>query len=73
MDSFEGNIRRHRLIEQEGKAHENKEGLPDVIVQEKLDRIDAKAKEYMAHAEAKCRRIKSGCILFSPESSIWIR
>jgi len=27
----------------------------------------------MRYAEKKCRKIKSGCIPFSPEASLWIR
>ena len=39
----------------------------------KLDKIDEEQKDYMLHAEKKCRRIKSGSIPFSPDSSKWIR
>lgn len=38
-----------------------------------LDKIDADSKQYMLHAEKKCRKMKSGKIPFSPEASVWIR
>ena len=43
------------------------------IVKEQVDKIDDESKQYMRCAEKKCRRIKSGKIPFSPESSLWIR
>jgi hypothetical protein len=42
-------------------------------VKAKVDKIDKECKQYKNHSEKKCRKIKSGCIPFSPESSIWIR
>ena len=42
-------------------------------MKKKLDVIDAEQEQYMKGAERKCRRIKSGRIPFSPESSKWIR
>ena len=39
----------------------------------KLDKIDEEQKDYMLHAEKKCRCIKSGRIPFSLDSSKWIR
>ena len=39
----------------------------------RLDTIDAEGAQYKRHAEKKCRKIKSGRIPFSPESSVWIR
>ena len=29
--------------------------------------------QYMKHVAKKCRKLKSGCICFSPESVIWIK
>jgi hypothetical protein len=43
------------------------------VVKERTDVIDGEKKQYMAHAEKKCRRIKSGRIPFSPDSAVWIR
>jgi hypothetical protein len=42
-------------------------------VKVKVDKIDKECKQYKKHSEKKCRKIKSGRIPFSPESSIWIR
>ena len=39
----------------------------------KVNNIDEESKQYMVHAESKCQRIKSGIIMFSPDSSIWIQ
>merc|ERR1712086_1047263 len=57
----------HKLIERVGKAHESSKSKEKL--KEKLDVIDAEQEQYMKGAEKKCRRIKSGKILFSPESS----
>jgi hypothetical protein len=38
-----------------------------------MNSIDGEGKQYMKHCEKKCRKIKSGRIPFSPESSVWIR
>jgi hypothetical protein len=39
----------------------------------KVNKIDKESNDYMRRAEKKCRKIKNGCIPFSPEGSIWIR
>ena len=64
-------IIRHRVIERVGRAHETSKTKQQC--KEKLDCIDRETKEHMTGAEKKCRRIKSGRIPFSPESSRWIR
>ncbi len=38
-----------------------------------LNKLDKKGETYMKHAEKKCRKLKSGRILFSPEVSLWIQ
>ena len=38
-----------------------------------MDAVDAGETQHRRHAEKKCRRIKYGWILFSPESAVWIR
>jgi hypothetical protein len=43
------------------------------VVKEETDKIDSEQGQYMAHAEKKCRRIKSGRIPFSDEAAVWIR
>ena len=67
------NIIQHKIIERVGAAHDNVRGLSKARVDEELDKIDQERKDYMLNAEKKCRRIKSGRIPYSPESSIWIR
>jgi hypothetical protein len=42
-------------------------------VRQKVNSVDADSRQYMTHAEKKCRKIKSGRIPFSPEASVWIR
>ena len=61
----------HRLIEKVGKAHDTAKSKEELKL--KLDAIDDEQMQYMKGAEKKCRRIKSGRIPFSPESSKWIR
>ena len=62
---------RHRVIERVGEAHET--SITKQEVKRKCDKIDAEVKQYMKAAEKRCRRIKSGRIPFSPESSKWIQ
>ena len=70
-DKLESNFERHNIVARVVDAHRSS---PDkATVQEKLDKIDEEAKQYMVHAEKKCRRIKSGRIPFSPDAAIWIR
>ena len=61
----------HKLFERLGKAHE----LSSVaqIVKENINKIDVESTQYMAHAENKCRKIKSGKIPFFPDSILWIK
>ena len=42
-------------------------------MKENINKIDIESKPYMAHAEKKCRKIKSGKIPFSPDSILWIK
>ena len=67
----ESSITRHRVIERIGRAHET--STTKQQCKTKLDNIDQQTKEHMRGAEKRCRRIKSGRIPFSPESSRWIR
>ncbi len=69
-DLLERQIIRHRLIERTGEAHRKsklKRGL-----QQQLNPLDRELGQYMRYAERRCRRIKSGCIPFSPEAALWI-
>ena len=61
----------HKLIKHLGKAHESRSVAQ--IVKENINKIDIESKQYMAHAEKKCRNIKLGKILFSPESILFIK
>ena len=65
------NILRHQLLEcmiNAANLHDGKE-----IILVKLNQLDWEGEQYMRHAKKKCRRIKSGCIPFSSEASLWIR
>ena len=42
-------------------------------MKENINKIDIESKQYMAHAEKKCRKIKSGKMPLSPESIMWIK
>lgn len=68
---LENLILQHRLIERSGEIYSG--CLDQVTAKRKLERIDEETKQYMRHAEKKCRRIKSGHIPFSPEAANWIR
>jgi hypothetical protein len=39
---------------------------------EQLNKLDKEGEAYMKHAEKKGRKLKPGCIPFSPEASLWI-
>ena len=50
-----------------------KSGAPAPVMKIGMDKVDKSVTACMVKAEKKCRRIKSGRIPFSPESSVWIR
>jgi hypothetical protein len=65
------NILRHQLLKRMinvANSHDGKE-----IILAKLNQLDRVGEQYTQHAKKKCRRIKSGCIPFSSEASLWIR
>ena len=68
---LENLVLRHRLTERMVAAHNESSSI--VLVKERIDIIYQEGVQYMHHAEHTFRRIKSGCITFSPDSSIWIR
>ena len=70
-DKLDDQVIRQRVIERVGEAHETSKSKSEV--KRKVDKIDSETRQYMRAAERKCRRIKSGRIPFSPESSKWIR
>ena len=71
VNNFQANVLHHKIIQRLGAAH--KSSTIKAVVKERVDAIDEETKHYMANAEKKCRRIKSGRIPFSPESSVWIQ
>ena len=71
VEKFEFSLIKHNIIQRLGEAHESSRHKE--VVKERVDTIDIETKQYMTNAEKKCRRIKSGRIPFSPESSVWIR
>ena len=70
-DIFKHLVVEHKLIERPGMAHESSSVAQ--IVKENINNINIESKQYMAHAEKKCRKIKSGKIPFSPEFILWIK
>ena len=68
---LEKDIRKHKLLEKLGEAHAEAHDKP--VLNARVNKIDDDSAQYMRHAEMKCRKIKSGRIVFSPEASKWIR
>ena len=65
---LEANLRRHNVDEDHRTAYfaKTKEEAHAAI-----SSSEEKSKQYMAHAESHCRKIKSGRIPFSEEAAIW--
>jgi hypothetical protein len=42
-------------------------------VQLKIGKVGGNSMQFMKHAAKKCRRLKLGCICFSPKSVMWIK
>ena len=66
INRLEELITKHKIVERVGQAHKNSTSKASLKI--KLDKIYEEQKDYMLHAEKKCRRIKSGRITFSPDS-----
>ena len=64
INRMEELITQHRIVERVGLTHENSTSKASLKI--KLDGIDDEHRDYMLHAEKKCRRIQSGRIPFSP-------
>jgi hypothetical protein len=60
----------HWLIKHMGAAHRKSRSRALATVH--FNRLDRELGQYMRYAEKKCRKIKSGPILFSPIVSLWI-
>ena len=70
-DKLEQQTLQHRVIERVGNAHET--SCTKEEVKRKCDKIDMEVTQHMKGAEKRGRRIKSGWISFSPDSSKWIQ
>jgi hypothetical protein len=55
-------VLKHRIIERLGAAHEDSRTNKEAAT--KMDSVDRDFRDYMLHAEKKCRKIKSGLIPF---------
>ncbi len=69
--AMQKNILRHQLLEQMISMAESNDSKE--VISAKLNQLDREGEQYMKYANKKCRRIKLGCIPFSPEASLWIR
>ena len=64
-------LQRHKLLERLEWMKHNK--LKAAQATRLINKIDREGSQYMAAAEAKCRKIRAGCIPFSPEAVSWLR
>ena len=64
-------VRRIKFNERLAKGYTS--NVPVAVARSEANKIDKATTACMVAAEKKCRRIKSGRIPFSPESSLWIR
>ncbi len=69
--ALQNNILCHQLLEKMISVAESDDSKEVILAQ--LNQLDRDGEQYMKHAKMKCRRIKSGCIPFSPEASLRIR
>ena len=67
-ENFEQLVIENSLIQSLGQAHESSSFAQ--VLKETTNNIDTESKKYMAHADRKFSKIKSGKILFSPESTL---
>jgi hypothetical protein len=67
---LETKIIRHKLIKRVNLAHDRSSSTRLLTCH--LNRLNRELGNYMRFAEKRCRKIKSGRILFSLESSLWI-
>jgi hypothetical protein len=65
------NILWHRLLEWMVAVATSDQPKAEIV--KALNKLDKEGEAYMKHAEKKCRRLKFGCIPFSPEASLWIQ
>lgn len=61
----------HRMIERIGAIHES--GRSSAWISREMNKVDKEGRDYMLASEKKCRKIRAGCIPFSPEAVRWIR
>jgi hypothetical protein len=62
---YHENVIRHKLIERLADAYNTEN---DEQAKHKIDKVDYDAGQLMAHAEKKCRQIKTGHRCFSPDN-----
>jgi hypothetical protein len=70
-NALQWNILRHRLLKRMVAIATSNQPKADIA--KALNKLDKEGEAYIKHAEKKCHRLKSGCIPFSPEVSLWIR
>eukprot|EP00956_Cyclotella_meneghiniana_P004926 scaffold6070_cov41-Cyclotella_meneghiniana.AAC.5 len=68
---LEAKMVEHKLNSRLIDAERNGRSMEEI--RKTVNGVDKDSKQYMIHAESKCRKIKSGRIPFSPEASVWIR
>jgi hypothetical protein len=64
------NFLQHRLLERMVQVASSNKTKEKVLAQ--LNKLNKGREAYMKHTKKKCRKLKSGCIHFSPEASLWI-
>ncbi len=69
-NTLQQNILRHRLLKRMVAIATSDQPKADIA--KALNKLDREGEAYMKHTEKKCCRLKSGCIPFSPEGSLWI-
>jgi hypothetical protein len=71
ISRLEDSLDHHPLIERLGQLHTTSNSKQ--AFRNGLNKFDKQSKDIMLNAKKKCRRIKSGRILFYPEAALWIR
>jgi hypothetical protein len=65
-------LSKHQLTEKMVAAHAKRDQDPKKF-KDVMNKVDQQSKEFMTHAEKKCRKLKCGKIPFSPEAAEWIK
>jgi len=64
-------LTRHKLIERLSEVNNKK--VKAEQAEQLINRIDQEGGQYMQAAEKRCRKIRAGCIPFSPDAVSWLR